>query len=141
MNLFSFTTNFDNEESCRIHFKKERDKIGVVCKCGCKEHFWIKSVWSYECKKCRSRISLRSGTIMQKSSLPFLVWYKAMFLLIANKKEISSKEIQNQLGLKRYVQVWSMVQKLRKAIGNRNLHYTLEGMIELDEVYFTMEST
>ena len=73
MNLFSFTANFGSEESCRLHFKEERDKIGVQCKCGNKEHFWIKSVWSYECKKCRSRISLRSGTIMQSSNLSFFM--------------------------------------------------------------------
>jgi len=44
MNLFSFTANFGSEESCRLHFKEERDKQGVQCKCGSKEHFWIKSV-------------------------------------------------------------------------------------------------
>ena len=37
MHLFSFTANFETEESCRNHFKAERDKIGVECKCGCKE--------------------------------------------------------------------------------------------------------
>ncbi len=42
MNLFNFTTNFESEESCRNHFKEERDKIGVECKYGCKEFFWIK---------------------------------------------------------------------------------------------------
>jgi hypothetical protein len=140
MNLFSFTANFGSEESCRLHFKEERDKIGVQCKCGSKEHFWIKSRWSYECKKCRSRTSLRSGTIMQSSNLSFLVWYKTMFLLTATKKGFSSKEIQKQLGLKRYEPVWSMVHKLRKAMGNRDSRYTLEGMIEFDEGYFTIES-
>jgi hypothetical protein len=141
MNLFSFTANFGSEESCRLHFKEERDKIGVLCKCGSKEHFWIKSRWSYECKKCRSRISLRSGTIMQSSNLSFLIWYKTMFLLTATKKGFSSKEIQKQLGLKRYEPVWSMVHKLRKAMGNRDARYTLEGMIEFDEGYFTIESS
>jgi hypothetical protein len=141
MNLFSFTANFESEEACRIHFKEERDKIGVQCKCGSKEHFWIKSRWSYECKKCRSRISLRSGTIMQSSNLSFLVWYKTMFLLTATKKGFSSKEIQKQLGLKRYEPVWAMVHKLRKAMGNRDARYTLEGMIEFDEGYFTIESS
>lgn len=141
MNLFSFTANFGSEESCRLHFKEERDKIGVQCKCGSKEHFWIKSRWSYECKKCRSRISLRSGTIMQSSNLSFLIWYKTMFLLTATKKGFSSKEIQKQLGLKRYEPVWSMVHKLRKVMGNRDVRYTLEGMIEFDEGYFTVEST
>jgi transposase-like protein len=141
MNLFSFTANFGSEESCRLHFKEERDKIGVQCKCGSKEHFWIKSVWSYECKKCRSRISLRSGTIMQSSNLSFLIWYKTMFLMTATKKGFSSKEIQKQLGLKRYEPVWAMVHKLRKAMGNRDARYTLEGMIEFDEGYFTVESS
>lgn len=141
MNLFNFTANFGSEESCRLHFKEERDKIGVQCKCGSKEHFWIKSRWSYECKKCRSRISLRSGTIMQSSNLSFLIWYKTMFLMTATKKGFSSKEIQKQLGLKRYEPVWSMVHKLRKAMGNRDARYTLEGMIEFDEGYFTIESS
>lgn len=142
MNIFSFTAHFDSEEACRLHFKQERDKIGVQChRCGHDQHYWIKSVWSYECKSCRSRTSLRSGTIMQSSNLSFLTWYKAMFLMTTTKKGFSSKEIQKQLGLKRYEPVWSMVHKLRKAMGNREARYTLEGMIEMDEGYFTVESS
>ena len=142
MNIFKFTAEFDSEESCRNHFKEERDKIGVICKkCSNTTHYWIKSQWSYECKKCRSRTSLRSGTVMQSSKLSFLIWYKTMFLLTATKKGFSSKEIQRQLGLKRYEPVWAMVHKLRKAMGNRDDRYTLEGMIEMDEGYFTIEAS
>ena len=142
MNLFSFGAEFTDEQSCREHFKSERDKQGVSChRCGHDKHYWIKSVWSYECKECRSRTSLRSGTIMQSSNLSFLVWYKTMFLMSATKKGFSSKEIQRQLGLKRYEPVWAMVHKLRKAMGNREALYTLEGMIEMDEGYFTVESS
>ncbi|WP_262147160.1 IS1595 family transposase [Chryseobacterium foetidum] len=141
MDIFSFTAHFGTEEDCRIHFKKQRDKIGVACKCGHKEHFWIKSIWSYECKKCRKRTSLKSGTIMQNSNLSFLIWYKTMFLMSVTKKGFSSKEIQKQLGLKRYEPVWAMVHKLRKAMGTRDEKYTLEGMIEFDEGYFTVESS
>ena len=142
MNIFSFSAEFSSEEACRNHFKEERDKIGVICKkCSHTEHYWIKSQWSYECKQCRSRTSLRSGTIMQSSNLSFLIWYKTMFLLTATKKGFSSKEIQRQLGLKRYEPVWAMVHKLRKAMGNRDDRYTLEGMIEMDEGYFTIEAS
>lgn len=142
MNLFTFTANFTNEESCRLHFKAERDKQGVKCKeCGHHHHYWIQSRWSYECKKCRHRTSLRSGTIMESSNLSFLIWYKTMFLLSATKKGFSSKEIQKQLGLKRYEPVWAMVHKLRKAMGKREERYTLEGMIEMDEAYFTVETS
>ena len=142
MNLFTFTAHFDSEESCRNHFKIERDKIGVRCnRCGCKDHYWIKSRWSYECKKCKHRTSLRSGTVMQGSNLSFLIWYKTIFLMTATKKGFSSKEIQKQLGMKRYEPVWAMVHKIRKAMGNRDARYTLEGMIEMDEGYFTIESS
>jgi transposase-like protein len=142
MNLFNFTAHFGTEEACRNHFKEQRDKIGITCnKCGHQEHFWIKSRWSYECKSCRSRTSLKSGTIMEHSNLPFLVWYKAMFLMTATKKGFSAKEMQKQLGLKRYEPVWAMVHKLRKAMGKRDARYTLEGMIEMDEGYFTIESS
>jgi hypothetical protein len=42
-NLFRFTPNFGSEEFCELHFKKGRDEIRAECKCGCKEHFWVKS--------------------------------------------------------------------------------------------------
>jgi len=142
MNIFTFSAHFGSEEACREHFKSERDKIGVKCqRCGHDQHYWIKSRWSYECKKCRSRTSLRSGTIMQGSNLSFLIWYKAMFLMSATKKGFSSKEIQKQLGVKRYEPVWYMVHKLRKAMGKRDARYTLEDMIEMDEGYFTVASS
>jgi hypothetical protein len=43
--------------------------------------------------------------------------------------------------LKRYEPVWVKVHKLRKAMGKRDDRYTLEGMIEFDEGYFTVESS
>ena len=78
---------------------------------------------------------------MQSSNLSFLTWYKTMFLLTATKKGFSSKEIQRQLGLKRYEPVWAMVHILRSAMGKRDDRYTLEGMIEMDEGYFTIETS
>ena len=142
MNLFTFTAHFGDEQICRNHFKEQRDAQGVVCKkCGHTDHYWKKDKWSYECKSCRFRTSLRSGTIMQNSNLSFLVWYRAMFLMSTTKKGFSAKEMQRQLGLKRYEPVWAMVHKLRKAMGDRDASYTLEGMIEMDEGYFTVESS
>ena len=101
MNIFSFGVEFSSEADCVAHFKAQRDKIGLKCKCGKTDFFWIKSRLSYECKSCNKRITLKSGTIMENSNLSFLVWYKAMFLMSATKKGFSAKEMQKQLGLKR----------------------------------------
>ena len=140
-NIFSLMKNFRDEESCIAHFKSERDRIGVTCKCGHTKHYWIKSRLSYECKKCRKRMTLKSGTIMQGSNLSFLVWYRTMFLLSTTKKVFSSKEIQRHLGLKRYEPVWAMVHKLRRAMGSSDARYTLRGTIEMDEGYFRVETS
>ena len=142
MNIFTFTAHFGDERTCRDHFKEQRDQQGVTCKkCGHREHYWKKDKQCYECKSCRFRTSLRSGTIMQNSNLSFLTWYRAIFLMSTTKKGFSAKEMQRQLGLKRYEPVWAMVHKLRKAMGNRDARYTLEGMVELDEGYFTVASS
>src|SRR5215510_12732904 len=109
MNIFSFSAHFSSESACRNHFKSERDNVGVICSvCGNSTHYWIKSRWSYECKNCRHRTSLRSGTIMQSSNLSFL--------MSVSKKGFSAKEIQRQLGLKRYEPVWQMTHKIRRAL-------------------------
>jgi len=139
MNLFNFTAHFGTEEDCRNHFKEQRDLEGVVCrKCNHKEHYWKQDKWSYECKNCKYRTSLRKGTIMEHSKLSFLIWYKTMFLMSVTKKGFSAKEIQNQLGLKRYEPVWAMVHKLRTAMGTRDSKYSLQDMIEFDEAYFSV---
>ena len=70
---------------------------------------------------------------MKNSNLSFLTWYKTIFLMSTTKKGFSSKEIQKQLGLKRYEPVWAMVHKIREAMGQRDDRYTLKGMIEADK--------
>ncbi|MGK0495451.1 MAG: Zn finger protein HypA/HybF involved in hydrogenase expression, partial [Maribacter sp.] len=90
MDIFSFGVHFTDEQSCRMHFKEQRDREGVVChRCHGTNHYWLKNKWSYQCKSCNARISLRSGTIMESSKLSFMIWYKTIFLLSTTKKGFS----------------------------------------------------
>ena len=102
--------------------------------------FWIKSVWNYECKSCLNEHPC-SGTVVQSSKLSYLMWYKTIFHLTTTKMDFSNMEIQKQLGPKRYEPVWMVVHKLRKTISNRDGRLTLEGMIEMDEGCFTVDSS
>ena len=72
---------------------------------------------------CKHEMQLRSGTVMQGSHLPVRDWFAAMFLLTATKRAISTKEIQRQIGRKRYQPVWEMVHKLRDVMGKRDGGY------------------
>ena len=140
MSIIDFIEKFPDESSCKQKFKEYRDQVGVVCsKCGGTEHYWKRDKEQYECKNCGTRTTLKSGTVMHKSKLPFRYWFITMHLLTSTKKSFSAKEIQRQLGHKRYQPIWHMVHKLRQIMGKRDGEYILAGRIELDEGYFSTE--
>jgi hypothetical protein len=137
MKLSDFFNQFGDESSCRLKFKEIRDQQGVACKkCGCKEHYWHKNLWQYECKQCRFRTTLRSGTVLEGSKLPYRYWLTAMAFLTSTKKSISALELQRELGHKRYEPIWAMLHKLRLAMRYRDSQYELKEYIELDEGFF-----
>jgi len=137
MKLIEFTKHFPDEQSCREAFKSYRLKEGVVCtKCGGTSHYWKKNREQWECKNCQHRTTLKSGTVMHGSKLPFQYWFIAMHLITSTKKSFSAKEIQRQLGHKRYEPIWAMVHKLRSVMGLRDDTYQLKEEIELDEGFF-----
>ena len=59
-----------------------------------------------------------------------------MHLITSTKKSISAKEMQRQLGHKRYEPIWAMMHKLRLVMGIRDQSYTLSNEVELDEGFF-----
>ena len=140
MNILNFMQRFPDEASCIAYLKEQREQSGIVCKhCGCTEHRWDANKLVFECKHCHHRQSLRSGTVMEHSKLPFRYWIAAMFLLTSTKKSFSTEEIRRQLGHKRYQPIWEMVCKLRDVMGKRDERYRLTGSVELDEGFFTVE--
>jgi len=141
MNILNFILQYADELSCRKKFKDFRDKQGVICpKCGHKEHYWKKDKECYECKQCGKRRSLQANTVMHGSQLPFRYWFIAIHLLTSIKKSFSASEIQRQLGRKYYEPVWAMVHKLRQVMRIRDEKYTLSGIHELDEGFFSTET-
>ena len=141
MNLLNFSTTFPDEASCKAKWKAMRDKQGVVCPhCGSISHYWKSDKECYECKKCKYRQGLRANTIMHQSRLPFRYWFVAFHLLTSTKKSFSAKELQRQLGHKHYEPIWALLHKLRAVMGRRDSEYTLEGILELDEGFFSTEA-
>ncbi len=137
MNLFDFSEQFQDEKSCIDYFIKKREELGVTCKkCDNTNHYWKKDKQLFQCKKCGFRTTLRSGTTLEGSNLPFLYWFKAIHLLTATKKTFSAKEVQRQLKHDRYEPIWSMLHKIRSTMGKRDGRYNLTDYIEIDEGFF-----
>jgi len=137
MKLSEFFEQYGDEGSSRLKFKSIRDQQGVICKkCGGIDHYWQQSLWQYECKGCKFRTTLRSGTVLEGSKLPYRYWLTAMAFLTSTKKSISALELQRELGHKRYEPIWAMLHKLRLAMRHRDTKYELKEYIELDEGFF-----
>jgi len=82
-------------------------------------------------------MSLKSGTVMENSKLPFQHWFIAMHLMTATKKSISALEVQGQIGHRYYEPIWAMMHKLRRVLSERDNLYDLEGDTELDEGFYS----
>jgi len=137
MNIIKFMESYQDEESCKLKFKEVRDKAGVSCKkCSGTAHYWLQSKQMYQCKRCKFRTSLKSGTILEASKLSFQYWFIAMYLMSSTKKSISVYEVQRQLGHKRYEPIWAMMHKIRSAMGTRDNKYLLQENVEVDEGFF-----
>ena len=140
MNILNFMQRLPDEAPCIAYLKEQREQSGVVCKhCGCTIAGMPKNAPSSANIAIADRQSLRSGTVMEHSKLPFRYWIAAMFLLTGTKKSFSTAEIRCQLGHKRYQPIWEMVCKLRDVMGKRDERYHLTGPVELDEGFFTVE--
>lgn len=137
MNFIEFVQHYPDEASCKALVKAYREKDGIVCrKCGHTEHYWNTGVDAFDCKKCGTRTTLKSGTVMESSKLPFQYWIYAIYFLTMTKKGISALELKRQLGHKRYEPIWAMLHKLRAVMGQRDRKYMLDGVIELDDAFY-----
>jgi ISXO2-like transposase domain len=142
MSLINIIRDFPDNSSCELDFKLKREKEGVVCKRCChKEHYWLQYKKQWQCKLCNFRTTLKSGTIMENSKMSMYNWYMVMAFMGDVKKGFSSKEIQKQLGAKQYKSVLLLTHKIRTSMGYRDDKYILKGEIELDEGYFSVDTT
>ena len=88
------------------------------------------------CRECLKQIRLRAGTLFEHSKLPLRIWLQAIQLLMQGKRGISALELKRVLKIGSYQTAWLMLQKIRAALKDRDQHYKLQGLIELDGTFF-----
>lgn len=137
MGLIEFQKRFNTEEVCREHLYQMRWPEGFVCpKCGTKdEPFQVTSRNRYQCKRCNYQASVTAGTVMDKTRVPLLKWFWAMFLMSHDKRGCSAALVGRELGLP-YATAWLLCHKIRSAMGERDTQYILDGYVEVDDAFF-----
>jgi transposase-like protein len=118
MRTARFASLYDTEEKCILLIKKWRLNEGVRCRrCQSMTHYWIATRLRFRCTNCRRETTLRSGTALEYSKLSYLDWVHALLVLTDSKKPVSAAHLQRILRLKYYVPAWSMLHKIRYAMG------------------------
>lgn len=136
MTLTEFLSRYGSEEDC-IHFLfSKRWPDGWVCpSCGERKSYRIEKRSLWECAACGHQASVTAGTVLDRTRTPLRLWFLAMFLLVMDKRGLSSVALGKQIGVSQK-KAWYMLHKLRRAMSEREGLYRLNGIVQLDEHFF-----
>ena len=85
----------------------------------------------YRCKACAGRFDDLTGTVLAGRHRPLRVWVSCLYLMGLN---LSDRQIAQELGLSQS-DVQPMTERLRHGLAAKTSAATLEGEVEIDEVY------
>jgi len=135
LSLLEFQRRFSTEAACAQALEQMRWPKGFVCpRCGQTKASRISTRHLLQCAACDYQASLTAGTIFHKTRTPLLKWFWAIWLVAQDKGGASALRLSKQLEIS-YRTAWTMLHKLRKAMGQRDAIYSLTGLIEMDDAY------
>ena len=132
---YEFLKRFNTEFKCLKFLEKNLWKNGIKCGyCNSKRvSKRNKKTGFFQCKDCRKKFNVRTGTIFHRSKLPLQKWLYAVYLTQTGGKGISSLELSKKLGITQK-SAWFMWHRIRKACKARS--FKMSGSVTSDEIYF-----
>ena len=133
--LGTFMKQYSTEAQCREYLASLRWESGYVCpRCGSRHAYQLAN-GRYQCAKCRHQVSVTAGTVLHKTHMPLTQWFLAFYFVCQNKRGISAVQLAAMIGTT-YKTAWSMLRRIRTAMGQRDETHQLNGIIEFDDAYF-----
>lgn len=86
----------------------------------------------YQCRSCKRNFSVKVGTVMENTKLPYGDWWFAFYLHATNLKGISSMKLHRDLGRTQKT-AWHLLHRIREAWDDQSERFA--GPVEVDEVY------
>jgi transposase-like protein len=136
LSLKKFLDTYGTEEQCQKNLFKARWPAGYVCpECGHNRCYTLTSRRLYQCVNCRNQCSLTSGTIFAATKLPLTTWFLGIFLVTQSKEGMSALNLRRLLGITINAAM-RMKHKLQHVMKSADDSMALEGLVELDDVYW-----
>ena len=133
ISAYQFLKEFPNEWTAIQHFERLRWPDGVTCPlCNCGRTTKLQARSYHQCKDCRQKFTVRTGTVFERSHIPLDKWLYGMYILQTARKGVSSLQLSKELGITQK-STWFMLHRLREAC---NVEASpLSGPVEVDETY------
>ena len=136
MGLLEFQARFSSERKCHDYLARIRFPGGFVCPhCGSSDAGILRERGLWQCRGCRSQLSVTAGTMFHRTRTPLCQWFWAVFLTARDKRGHSALQLSRELSIP-YPRAWLMMHKIRAAMVHRDSLYRLAGIVEMDEAYF-----
>ena len=128
---------FPDDATAERWFERQRwDQTGMYCPlCGSTDKITEtpkRKPVPYWCGACRSRFSVRTGTLMARSHIGYQKWAIAIYQHLTNLKGVSSMKLKNDLGVTQKT-AWFMLHRIRDAYDYEPS--LLDGPVEADETF------
>jgi len=136
ISLYQFNERFPDAETAREYIEQQKWHGKPFCAfCNSeKVHKLPRKNGFYQCNACRKKFNVRTGTIFQNTNIPLNKWLLAFYLMVTERKGVSSMQLSKQLGITQK-SAWFMSHRIRKAMGSNKNSYLFKGIVECDETY------
>ncbi|SEC56817.1 transposase [Paenibacillus sp. GP183] len=117
--LAHFPVSCSTEAECEDYLIQLRWADGFHCpRCDHEFFYKIEIRKVYECRECRTQVSVTAGTVMHRSKLSLLMWFRVIHLLVSDDKERTASSLTDQLGIN-YRTARLMLNKLKWALDTK----------------------
>ena len=139
LSLTKFLDEYGTEAQCHQALYQWKWPDGFQCPhCGHSNCCEVSTRKLYQCSQCHHQTSVTSGSIFAATKLPLTTWFLGIYLVTQSKNGISALELMRQLGIT-YNAAWRMKHKLMQVMKERDDSRPLEGIIQLDDAYWSGE--
>jgi transposase-like protein len=98
--LEHFPEDCTTEAECEDYLFRLRWSEGFHCpRCDHESCYKVKTRKLYECRECRTQVSLTAGTVMHNSKLSLITWFQVINLLVGSDKEWTASSLAEHMGV------------------------------------------
>lgn len=139
--LIKWHKKFHSEASCNQYLIKLRWPNGFVCpNCNHDHGYFNSKRVHFECSNCHKQTSVICDTLFHGSKVSLQKWFLAIFYISSDKGGVSALRLSKLISVS-WKTAFRMLRKIRKAMGNRDSIYGLDGTVELDDAYLGGKKT